>query len=152
MSLYFTKIKSWKSKSALIFLIGWLINEKTGCPNLRNCVRIYDFLRYYCARKKSGTNYQTFFSSVKKTLVLNCSGDTFILEILLQTAFIHSLMLLETAVGLNKSVPLLCPRNSRVVNSWERNSWSLYRLLDRLAAQSHWGIMKANLQKRASGL
>ena len=45
MAVYYAKIKSRKSKSDLIFLIGWLINEKTGCSYLRKCVPIYDSLR-----------------------------------------------------------------------------------------------------------
>ena len=46
MTLYYSKIKSSKSKSAHTFWIGWLINEKSGCLCLRNSVLIYQSLRY----------------------------------------------------------------------------------------------------------
>ena len=46
VTLYYAKIKSSKSKSAHIFWIGWLINEKSGCLCLRNNVLIYESLRY----------------------------------------------------------------------------------------------------------
>ena len=39
------KLKFEKVYVPLFFLIGWLINENTGCPKLRKCVRIYDSLR-----------------------------------------------------------------------------------------------------------
>ena len=46
MTLYYTKIKSSKSKSVHIFWIGWLINEKSGCLCLRNSILIYESLWY----------------------------------------------------------------------------------------------------------
>ena len=49
--LYYAKIKSSKSKSAHIFWIGWLINEKSGCPCLRNSVLIYESPRYVIIEK-----------------------------------------------------------------------------------------------------
>ena len=54
MALYYAKIKSSKSKSAHIFWIGWLINEKSGCPCLRNSVLIYESLRYQGRRAQIG--------------------------------------------------------------------------------------------------
>ena len=54
MTLYYAKIKSSKSKSALIFLIGRLINEKSGCPCLRNSVLIYESPRYSKPFKRVG--------------------------------------------------------------------------------------------------
>ena len=46
MTLYYGKIKSTKRKSVHICLIGWLINEKSGCLCLRNSVLIYESLRH----------------------------------------------------------------------------------------------------------
>ena len=34
-------------------MIGWLINEITGCPNLRKCVWIYDSLRYHFSMRSN---------------------------------------------------------------------------------------------------
>ena len=50
VTLYYAKIKSSKSKSAHIFWIGWLINEKSGCPCLRNSVLIYESPRQWHLR------------------------------------------------------------------------------------------------------
>ena len=46
VTLYYAKIKSSKSKSAHIFWIGWLINQKSRCLCLGNSVLIYESLRY----------------------------------------------------------------------------------------------------------
>ena len=36
-----------KVEKVTFLIIGWLINEKTGCSYLRKCVLIYDSLRYF---------------------------------------------------------------------------------------------------------
>ena len=57
------KLKVEKVK-VTFFLIGWLINEKTGCSYLRKCVPIYDSLRYLfqrLVRTSLKSYYRTIF-------------------------------------------------------------------------------------------